>query len=208
MWPCQSRKRMSALVFASFLAVMSISNQSLAHCDTMDGPVVKDAQRALADGNPTPVLKWIPERDEAEIRRAFKLTLSVRGASDEARYLADRYFFETLVRIHRASENEPFTGLKPAGNVNPAIAAADRALADGKVDTLVDTIAAAVRDEISKRFTDAYEKRQVAEDSVEQGREFVGAYVRLTHFAEGIEHIIHEGVDDLVPHGGGPRQEH
>src|SRR5690606_23779755 len=104
----------------------ALATPALAHCDSMDGPVVADAQRALSARDLTPVLKWIPAADEAEVRGAFDMTLAVRGESDTARTVADRYFYETLIRVHRAGEGEGFTGLKPAGSVAPAIAAADK----------------------------------------------------------------------------------
>ena len=84
-------------------------------------------------------------------------------------------------------------GVIPAGSVEPAIAATDRALAEGDIDLLAEKIAAAVRNAIKKRFNGAYEKRQVAEDSVGQGREYVEAYVQLTHFVEGIHHFVSHG---------------
>src|SRR5690606_18093316 len=95
--------RMAALA-GSVMAGLLLSTPAVAHCDTVDGPVVKDAQRALAGSDVTPVLKWIPKEDEAEIRDAFDMALAVRGESDKVRHVADRYFFETLVRVHRASE--------------------------------------------------------------------------------------------------------
>ena len=75
-----------------------------AHCDTMNGPVVASARQALESGDLTPVLKWIPQTSEAEARAAFARTLQVRAASPAARELADFYFFETLVRLHRTGE--------------------------------------------------------------------------------------------------------
>ena len=89
--------------------------RALAHCDGLDGPVVKAAQRALETRNPALVLIWVQEKDEPEIRKAFEQTLAVRELCPQARELADRFFFETLVRVHRAGEGAPFTGLKPAG---------------------------------------------------------------------------------------------
>lgn len=184
--------RVAALLSALMLAVF-LSNPAMAHCDSMDGPVVSDAQRALADKNIDPVLKWVRADDEEEIRKAFDMTLAVRDESHAAKDLADRYFFETLVRVHRASEGEGFTGLKPAGSVEPGIAAADKALADGNVDRLANEIATAVRKGIEERFTEAHEKRQAAEESVEQGREYVEAYVQFTHFVEGVDHLASHG---------------
>src|SRR5690606_29168597 len=116
-----------------------------AHCDSMDGPVVADARRALDQKSVDPVLKWIDEKDADVVRQTFEMTLGVRDESEAARTIADRYFFETLVRLHRASEGEGFTGLKPAGSVEPGIAAADRALATGKIEPLADELGEAVR---------------------------------------------------------------
>ncbi|WP_290649890.1 DUF6448 family protein [Aquisalimonas sp.] len=159
----------------------------------MSGPVVQDAQAVLADERIDRVLKWVDEDNEAAIRDAFEMALAVRGESDVARNVADTYFFETLVRIHRATEGEGFTGLKPAGHVDPVIAAADRALEDGNVDQFATETAAAVQEGIQQRFSDAYDKRQVAEQSVEQGREYVKAYVEFTHFVVGVDHLVSTG---------------
>ena len=52
--------------------------RALAHCDGLDGPVVKAAQRALETRNPALVLIWVQEQDEPEIREAFEQTLAVR----------------------------------------------------------------------------------------------------------------------------------
>ena len=84
-----------------------MEGQAAAHCDTLDGPVVADARTALAQGNVAPVLKWVRPADEKEIRTAFARTTAVRNLSPEAEILADLYFFEALVRIHRAGEGAP-----------------------------------------------------------------------------------------------------
>jgi hypothetical protein len=65
----------------------------------MDGPVIKAAQRALETGNINLVLIWVPKDDEAEIKKAFQKTLTVRKLNSQAKELADMYFFETLVRF-------------------------------------------------------------------------------------------------------------
>lgn len=171
----------------------ALSSPALAHCDSMDGPVVHDAQRAITEKNVTPVLKWVTVADEEQIRSAFEMTLAVRGESDAAMKVADRYFYETLIRVHRASEGEGFTGLKPAGSVDPAIAAADKALQNGKIEPLAEKLATSVRHGVEERFAKAYKKRQTAEESVEKGREYVEAYVQFTHFAEGVQHLVEAG---------------
>jgi hypothetical protein len=172
-----------------------LASPAFAHCDSMDGPVVADAQRALEAQDVTPVLKWVTAEDEAEIRNAFDMILGVREETDAARVVADQYFFETLVRVHRASEGEGFTGLKPTGSVEPAIAAADQALKDGNVEPLAEELASAIRHWVEERFAEAYETRRTAEDSVEQGRAYVEAYVQFTHFAEQAHHLVEAGAN-------------
>jgi len=165
---------------------MSMTAQVKAHCDTMDGPVVNDAKVALATGNVTGVLKWIRPEDEREIRALFDQVKTVRAQGGPAQTLADRYFFESLVRIHRAGEGAPYTGLKPAGHVEPVIAASDRALDQGKIDTLVDKITSHIADGIRARFEKTLATRQHADGSVPAGRAYVAAYVEFTHYVEGL----------------------
>lgn len=164
-----------------------------AHCDTMEGPVVQDAQKALSNGDVTPVLKWVEAADESEIRHVFDYGLKVRALGPDARELADTYFFETLVRVHRASEGAPFTGLKPAGSVEPPIAAADKALETGAVAPLANQVAQEIREAIEKRFADVVEKKAHAEHNVEAGREYVHAYVEYVHFVENFHNLITRG---------------
>jgi hypothetical protein len=154
------------------------------HCDTMAGPVVKTAQAALDKGDVTPVLKWVKLQYEAQVREAFKKTLAVRTLSPEAKDLADRYFFETLVRLHREGEGAPYMGLKPAAEVEPVIAASDKALEAGSIEGLTQEIVKLVSDGIHRRFAETVEKKKHADESVMTGREFVEAYVEFTHYIE------------------------
>ncbi|MBP6875331.1 MAG: hypothetical protein KBD56_04615 [Candidatus Eisenbacteria bacterium] len=135
-----------------------------AHCDTLDGPVVTDARRALERGDLFPVLKWIAPQYESETRDAFEHTLDVRRLSPEARELADRHSFETLVRLHRAGEGEPFTSLKPAGTTDPVLEAADGALQDGSADRLIDAVIRPIASELRVRFDEAAQLRPHAEE--------------------------------------------
>ena len=162
-----------------------------AHCDTLDGPVVVDARTALEKGDVTPVLKWVPAADEAEIRKAFQETLVVRAKGPEAKGLADRYFFETLVRIHRAGEGAPYTGLKPAGEVSPGIALGDKALEKASLDDLKPVLLEHLSAALKERFDRVVEAKKHAAESVEKGREFVAAYVVYIHYVEGLVNAIH-----------------
>ena len=119
------------------------------------------------------------------MRAAFDRTLAVRGLSPQARELADLYFFETLVRLHRASEGEPYTGLKSADTpVEPVVAAADEALAKGSPDKLVAMITEAAAAGLRERWEVALARQKHAEESVAAGRAFVAAYVEFVHYAE------------------------
>jgi hypothetical protein len=159
--------------------------RALAHCDGLDGPVVKAAQRALDTRNPALVLIWVQEKDEPEIRKAFEQTLAVRGLSPQARELADRFFFETLVRVHRAGEGAPFTGLKPEGrDLGPAIPAADEAVRVGSVESVRHLLTAAVQERLRHRFGEVMATKTFEPDDVAAGRAYVKAYVEFIHFVE------------------------
>lgn len=162
-----------------------------AHCDTMDGPVITEAKKSLRTGDITPLLKWVRAEDEALIMETFDKALSVRKLSPEAAELADRLFFETLVRVHRAAEGAPFTGLKPAGQgISPAEAAADKALVEGSVDELASKVADNLEKEIKARFNLVMQTKKHADESVKAGREYVEAYVQYVHFVDGLHNMI------------------
>lgn len=161
-----------------------------AHCDGLDGPVVAAGERALETGDVRHALVWVLEDDEAEVRHAFDHASEVRALSDEARELADRHFFETLVRVHRAGEGAPYTGLKPAGrDLGPAIPAADRALELESVAELEEILLHAVRDGLLDRFQAAGAAAGYAGNDVEAGRAFVAAYVPFMHYVEALYEI-------------------
>jgi hypothetical protein len=181
------------LTLALALAVVSlfVARPAYAHCDTMDGPVVKAAQRALESKELEPLLIWVREQDEAEIRHAFEHTLQVRALGKSAAELADRFFYETVVRIHREGEGEPYTGLKPAGtDLGHAVPAADRALVSGSSAELRQVLVAALDARLDEYFAAVMAKRDFAPNNVVAGREYVEAYVQFLHLAEELEAIL------------------
>jgi len=191
-----------ALLAVTLLALIVPSPVLLAHCDTMDGPVVVAARLALEKGDVAPVLKWIGAVDEKEIRDLFAKTLAVRQKGADARALADRFFFETLVRLHRTGEGAPYTGLLPEGTpVEPAIGLTDQALATGNVEKLAKAIAGHVEEGIRQRFTRAAETKKHADESIVKGREFVAAYVELTHYVER----LHQDATTDAAHAAGEK---
>jgi len=169
-----------------FLGIWILPGLAAAHCDTLGGPVVETAGHALETGDVTPVLKWVRKEDEGEIRRMFEKALVARKAGAEARELADMYFYETLVRIHRAGEGAPYTGLKPAGAVEPAVEEADRAIDEKSAKRLLAALTHAVEEGVTERFERLMEARKHMDESVAAGREYVQAYVDFTHYVERI----------------------
>jgi hypothetical protein len=165
-----------------------------AHCDSLDGPVVQAARRALAAADVNVVLPWVQSRDEPAIRQAFARTLAVRKLNPEAEELADTWFFETLVRVHRAGEGAPFDGLKPAGtDVGPALAGADKAIETGDLQRLDTMLTGAVREGLRQRFARVRQAANYKPSDVNAGREYVAAYVDFIHFAERLHEAMAAG---------------
>jgi hypothetical protein len=155
--------------------------------------VVHDARVALETGNVAPALKWVTPAQEAEVVAAFEKSRAVRGKGHDAKELADLHFFETLVRLHRAGEGEPYTGLKPAGSTEPGLAAADDALAAGSSVDLARELSAAIEIGVNGRFAKVLELSRDAGDTVEAGREYVEAYVEYAHFVEAVHTLAAHG---------------
>lgn len=173
----------------AFLLLVLIPGELLfGHCDTMKGPVVTAARKALEKGDVNLVLIWIQKSDEPEIKKAFQKTLAVRKLGGEAKELAERYFFETVVRIHRAGEGVGFTGLKDdETEVSHGIEAADQALDKGSAEELVQYATSAVQQGLKEQFMHAMKrKKEMTVGDVAAGREFVKAYVRFIHYAERV----------------------
>jgi len=173
-------------LIAALAAVLgaTFSLPAAAHCDTLDGPVVAAARKALRTGNVDLVLIWVQKKDEVAIRNHFRNTVAVRKHDAQAKALADMYFFETLVRLHRAGEGAAYTGLKPAGEIEPPIAAADKALESGNLDGVAKLVGDRTRAGLERHFKEMMAKKQYDPNDVAAGRAFASAYVEYTHYVE------------------------
>ncbi|GEJ58479.1 DUF6448 family protein [Anaeromyxobacter diazotrophicus] len=175
--------RRLAFALAAVLATPALAR---AHCDTLDGPVVITARTALETGKLAPVLAWVRAQDEAELRAAFQKAQAARKAGPAAREVADTWFFETVVRVHRAGEGAPFTGLHPAGrDLGPAIPAADQALRTGDLAPVEKLLAGELHEGLQHRFARVRSQKAPGED-VAAGRAWVAAYVPFVHYVEGV----------------------
>ena len=185
---------------AVIILVLGTAGNALAHCDTLDGPVVNLARQALAKGDVKIILPWVAADKEGEIRKAFDLAMAVRGKGEKEKELADMYFFETLVRVHREGEGASYTGLKQAGlDLGPAIPAADKALESGDPGPLLKLMNEKIHAGIHKYYMEAKEKKAHAGESVEAGRAYVQAYVPYLHFVER----LYADATTPIAHGAG-----
>lgn len=191
----RSRLLTTLAAFAALtLTGMAVPAPAAAHCDSMSGPVVQAGMRALERGQVIGVLVWVRKEDEREIRDAFERTLQARRAGGEAREVADRWFFETLVRVHRAGEGEPYTGLKPAGYEAPeGIEAADQAIQSGRGAELAARIAEHAAESLRAKYERVMALKDYDPADVEAGRAYVHAYVEYIHFVEQLHGLIEGG---------------
>lgn len=175
------------LVPLFILSMLILStNVTFAHCDTIDGPLIADARKAMGQNNVNYVLKWVSAANESEIRDAFNLVMKVKGLSPEAKELSEKYFFDTLVRIHRAGEGEPFTGVKPSGTpIDDKVLAADKSIEIGNLSPLKNMVSKDILQELTKRFKKVMSLKNFDVNNVAAGREYIEAYVQFFKFAEG-----------------------
>lgn len=166
------------------------------HCDSRDGPVVKAARKALETGKVQYVLIWVPKESEKELVDAFDRVMRVRKAGKEARDLTDDWFFETAVRLHRAGEGAPYTGLKPSGlDEGPVVPLAEKAIETGDSHDVVDFLLHIVREDLKTRFQEAIEKKEYDPDDVQAGRAYVQAFLgSVVHAHHLYQYVISGGV--------------
>lgn len=190
-------KLLAAPILAAGLLFASLGGAQ-AHCDSIDGPVAKAAQAALETGNVNWALPYAPATAESEIKAAFTQSLKVRGLGPEAKTLADRAFIETTVRLHRAGEGAPYTGLKPAGiDHGPAIPAAERAVETGSLTPVKALLAEELEHGLHARLAHVQEaqkeglKEPKAAKDVPAARERVSAELEFVTYVEGLRQAMH-----------------
>jgi hypothetical protein len=189
--------RIKFVAASALMAGLLFSAQNAqAHCDSVDGPVAKAALAALDTGNVNLALPYAPADAESEVKAAFAQSLKVRGLGSDAKTLADRAFIETTVRLHRAGEGAPYTGLKPSGiDYGPAIAAAERALATGDLMQVNALLAEEVEHVLHGRFDHVVETRRAAKEAetggdVPAARQRVSAELGFVTYVEGLHQAV------------------
>jgi hypothetical protein len=167
------------------------------HCDSLDGPVVTAARRALDASNVDVVLPYVPQQGEAEVEDVFQRTLRVRALDDEAREVADRLFFETVVRVHRAGEGAPYTGLKPAGlSFGPVIPLAETAVETGSAEPVSDFLSEELNRQLRHRLDEVNLLAAGKGRSVRDARRYVeamGFEVYCHRLFQAMQSPVHHG---------------
>lgn len=192
------KNKLKAVIIFSVLLFSSIL--TFAHCDTMEGPLITDAKKAISMNNVNIVLKWVPAASEAEIKNAFSQIMKVRVLNDDAKDIADKYFFDTLVRIHRTGEGVAFTGVKPVGvPIDEKVKAADKSIEVGSLTPLKGLVAKDDMPELKERFEKVMSLKNFDVNNVDAGRKYIEAYVEFFKFAEGEAAHASEGCGHSAP---------
>lgn len=192
------KSNMRSLVLATIFMLASISG--FAHCDSYDGPVIKDALKALDQNNVELVLKWIEPQQEMEIISLFDKTYSLRNEDELVYTIVEKHFLETLVRLHREMEGATFTGLKSAGSMTPLVEMADNSIAEKNVDAVIKTVNKDLEEVLRTRYAEVEKLSDTKDDSVEKGRAYVDAYVQYTHTLEALEQLLHAPISHGAEH--------
>lgn len=177
-------KRNIFLIAFLFFAIATYDTAS-AHCDGIDGPVVMAAKKSIEENNVNYVLAWIKPEYEQEIRATYLQVMDIRNQNEETKKITDYYFFETVVRLHRLGEGEPYTGLKPSGTkVDKGIVLADQSIADHNLDELEASMINEVKKSLDDKYQVVMQKSNYDPNDIGAAREYVEAYVQFIHFSE------------------------
>lgn len=179
---------MSMGLVAGLSAITSPALPAQAHCDAVTGPVVTAAREALETDDVDLVLPYVQPKAEAELTAAFDQTMAVRTSGGAAQDLADQWFFETAVRLHRAGEGASYTGLSEQTDFGPALEAAEAALESESLDEVSTVLQQAIEEGLATRYAQVEEARQHAEEapSVAAERERVESELAFEQYVDAI----------------------
>ena len=189
-----------SFTLATFL-VMAIGNLTFAHCDSVNGPVVKASVKALETGNINYVLIWVRAEDEKEIKGMFEKVNKVRALSPDTKELVDMYFFETVVRVHRMGEGVGYTGLKSEEYVpEEGIEAADIAVEKDTVESILSMLDEKYHSKVNDMFADIQSKKNYDVNDLKAGREYVESYVHFIHYVEEFYNGKENKIEEMHNH--------
>ena len=156
--------RVRTFLVTAVLSMLVIS-PAFAHCDSYDGPVVKDALQALETNNVALVYKWISTEQEAEISALFTKTHNLKKGDKEIYSLVEKHFLETLIRLHRQTEGFGFDGIKAAGTTKPIVQLSDKAIETGNVENLINQLNGHIAKVVEDKYNAVKELEKVKNES-------------------------------------------
>ena len=192
--------RVRTFLVTAVLSMLVIS-PAFAHCDSYEGPVVKDALHALETNNVALVYKWISTEQETEISALFTKTYNLKKGDKEIYSLVEKHFLETLIRLHRQTEGFGFDGIKAAGTTKPIVQLSDKAIETGNVENLINQLNGHIAKVVEDKYNAVKELEKVKNESPEKGRDYVKAYVMYTHSLEAIHDIVEQVASGHAEHG-------
>jgi hypothetical protein len=140
------------------------------HCDSLDGPVVKAAGRALAERNVDLVLPFVHEDGEQEVR-------------DRAREGAPYTGLKPAGLGH-----------------GPVVPVAERAIETGSPDELVALLTGMVEEEIRGRFERLMQLKMQANGDLGANRAYVESMLGLEVWSHSIYQALHAGPHEAHQH--------
>ncbi|MDD1775284.1 MAG: DUF6448 family protein, partial [Methanobacterium sp.] len=156
--------------------------------------LVKAAEKALEMENIKYVLPYVSSPDEEELKDAFEKTLLVRELSSEAAELADYWFFETAVRLHRRDEGKAYTGLKSADpDWGPILPKINRAIDTENVDELLNFLLNFIKEDIMIRFEELISRKDYDQNDVEEAREYINARTEFIRYSIKFYNYVEKG---------------
>ncbi len=157
------------------------------HCDTMDGPVVTACKTALKTGNVNYVLPFVPKDAEEALSQAFNKVQKARELGADAAEVADTWFFETAVRLHREGEGANYTGLKPAGlDWGPVVPLAEKDIEKEDPTDTIEFLKSVLEENMLEKFRAAISKKNYQLDDVDAARGYTEA---MLHFVLSSHHL-------------------
>lgn len=186
------RKIACLMIFS--LALLALDSANVwGHCNRENGPVAKDARKALEKEDFQKIAIWVSKGQADELRTKYKECLNVYEKGGKSRKLAESYFVETAIRLHRKSEGMAFTGVKPASPLPPDIAKAEKALKTGELNPLIDFLSQELKQKTQKWFRNAMQAKKHKNENLGKGREWVDAYVKYVIYVHGLYQTIQAG---------------
>ena len=194
----KERTHRALLVIIAIALIGLAGGVAWAHCDTESGPVAKAAIKSLQTGEFATVAIWVGEEQSGELHSAFEQSLPVHQMGGKAQVLAEQYFMETAVRLHRRAEGFPYTGLKPAQPLPADVAAAEHALETGELKPVSKLLEAELEKKLAALFAEARKARENKDKNVAAGREWADAYVKYVIYVHGLYKTIQAGPEHGV----------